>query len=127
MNENLKNNFSKSLFNKKTTENKGSQLIEKLQKEVISFCRDMNFLQDKATFYEANFSNQMEFNNCMNYVVSEIKSDIEHFDNFYVSCVSEEKHNCKLLYDSLIDVYSKYMIRQKGIYIEFIDYEKYTD
>ncbi len=127
MNDRPSSKQSKNMFNFKRPQNNGSQLIEKLQKEVISFCRDMNFLQDKTTFYESNFTNQMEFNGCMNHVVAEIKSDVEHIDNFYISCLSEEKHNCKQIYESLLNVYSKYMIRQKGIYIEFIDYEKYID
>lgn len=113
----------------KLTDIKFDKMINNIQDEIVSFCRDYYFLHDKSSYFDTSFTSQMDFNNCVSYSTSQVKEDTAKIDNFYKLCLNEgiEEKLCESKHTNLYKLYSNYMINQKGVYIEFIDFEQYTD
>ena len=113
----------------KLSDKKFNAIINNIQDEIVSFCRDYYFLHDRASYFDTSFTSQMDFNNCVSYSTSKVKQDTSEIDNFYKLCINEgvNKTLCETRHGRLYKLYSKYMIEQKGVYIEFIDFEQYTD
>ena len=94
-------------------------LINKIQSEVISFCRDNYNLQNNSSFYDINFRQQIKFNNCVETCINQIKNEYEIINQFYDSCkemhLDEYKNNlCKNKKDNLMKYYSDYLIYKKA-------------
>lgn len=131
----------------------GEDLHKKLttvrfQNESIKFCKDLYQLQEKKTVYDLDLDDQLKFTGCVNEVISGIVSDLTEIENnqnlCFKGCKNEydtylnlkfENMNpkinklpcvsiCTEIYKNLNKNYEKYMIDNKGIYIEFINIKK---
>lgn len=102
-----------------------TNFINDVQKEIISFCRDKFYLNNKGSFYNLNFDSQIEFNECVTSVIDIIKTDIFLVDDYYEKCINSEElkrsniNYCNRKKREILDDYKKYLIDKKGIYIEF--------
>ena len=120
---------------------------------IVQFCKDANFLQNFENFFDIkSISTQMKFNECIEYTSNKIKDDFYALENVYGKCksvCSEEDHEkvaryneteyriqkpnlskcikyCKNQYKYNLQSYKEYMIDDKGVYIEFVDYKKHV-
>lgn len=126
---------------------KKSKILD-TQNEVINFCQDMNNLQNKSNIYDTKLMEQMDFSHCVDTVTDKLKEDYDliqkNLNNCYDKCHSRFENDnltinhlnkvvnncvthCQATHNILNDVYYDYMIKNKGIYFEFVDYNKYLN
>jgi hypothetical protein len=124
-----KKKYDPILDGEKVSDQKFYKIVNNIQDEIVSFCRDYYLLHDKSSFFGTSFTSQMDFNNCVSYSTLKVKEDTAKIDNFYSLCIKEgiKKNICESSHESLYKQYSNYMINQKGVYIEFVDFEQYID
>lgn len=119
--------------------------IKDFQNKIISFCKNMTFLQHKVNFFELSMMDQFQFNECIDFSSEKIKADFKEMEEFYdkckTSCIAKDPEieenieefvnfkyklsrpllnscvsECVQLYCHLTRNYQEYMVDSKNFY-----------
>jgi hypothetical protein len=123
--------------------------LKEYQDNVIEFCKNIANLQHKENFFILELEEQFEFNSCVERSSLKLQKDFQDIEKFYSQCkeicvkkdpdvlTNIQNYNnasltmlrpnlnpcvkeCVIIYEELMGKYYKYMIKDKGLYVELI-------